>query len=195
MLLVQHTLERLNIHTSIVTHAVTDIAKLVNDSTDPLYTASKLFNDILSVPVRFTDNIHARIAAKHMIKDVLTYHCKIDNDDVQDIITEAISYADEYCANPDNSYLWSKPDLDNVTPILVQEVKGTDMKVVVNTSGKIKKGQKQVIAAELYAQYVLNAAVPMTNTEFKQVLIDKLDMTPLGASTYCYNLRKEHKSK
>lgn len=191
MLNVSHVLERNDIRSWNATHAVGDIAAKVKDSTDPLYMATKLFNDILSVPVTFTDAVHARIAAKHMIKDVLTYKCVIDNDDVADIIEQAIEYADGYCADPTNSYLWSQPDSDTApTQVTVQVVEGIDIKVAVREDGKIKKGGKQVLANEMYQQYVIEAEKPLTNQEFIALLVDKLAMTPLGASTYCYNCRK-----
>ena len=194
MLNVSHVLDRNNIRSWNITHAVGDIAAKVNDSNDPLYMATKLFNDILSVSVTFTDAVHARIAAKHMIKDVLTYKCVIDNDDVSDIIEQAIEYADSYCADPANSYLWSQPDSDtSQVRETVQVVEGIDMKVAVRDDGKIKKGGKQLLAAELYAKFVLNATAPVSNQEFVQILIDSLDMTKPGATTYAYNLRKANK--
>ena len=53
MLDVSHVLDRNNIRTSNVIFAVADIAEKVRDSADPLYTATKLYNDILSVPVTY----------------------------------------------------------------------------------------------------------------------------------------------
>lgn len=193
MLEVSHVLDRLNIRRTSVPFAVADVAVRVADSSDPLYAATKLFNDILSVTVPFKDAVHARIASKHMIRDVLTYKCKIDNDDVQDIVDEAIEYADGFCANPANSYLWSQPDEDKVSTEIAQTVIGCEQKVVLREDGKIKKGGKQVLAAELYDKHVKNAVEPISNTVFIQLLIDTLDMTKPGATTYAYNCRKAHK--
>lgn len=194
MLNVSHVLERNNIRTSHVIHAVADIGAKVRDSADPLYTASKLFNDILNVPVKFTDEVNARTAVKHMIRDVLTYKCIIDNDDIPDIIEQAMEYADGYCADPFNSYLWSKPDNNlnntkNVVPVQ-QVVEGINLKVAVNKKGKIQKGGKAPLATEMYQKYVIDAEVPLTRKEFIALLIDKLNMTEMGASTYHYNCKK-----
>lgn len=193
MLNVSHVLDRNQIRTWNVTHAVADIGAKVNDSSDPLYTATKLFNDILNVPVKFTDTIHARIAVKHMIRDVLTYKCLIDEDDIQSIIDQAIEYANEFCDDPSNSYLWTHSDNESVIKPTIQVVEGIEMKVAVRDDGKIKKGGKQLLAAELYDKFIKLSTTPLSNKEFVQVLCDKLDMTKQGATTYAYNLRKANK--
>lgn len=196
MLNVSHVLDRNGIRSWNTTHAVADISAKVNDASDPIHMATKLFWDILSAPVKFTDAVQARIAAKHMIRDVLTYKCVIDNDDVPDIIDQALEYADGFCADPQNSYLWSQPDSETA-PIQVtaQVVKDIDIKVAIRDDGKIKKGGKQILAAQMYQQYVLDAEVPLTNQEFIAVLMKELDMKKLGATTYAYNLRKANKEQ
>jgi len=183
----------MNIRTTNVIFAVADMSDLVRDSSDPLYTATKVFNDILSVAVPFKDKVHARIASKHMIRDILTYKCNIDNDDIPDIIDAAIEYADEFCNNPANSYLWSQPDEDKITSDVAQSVAGCEQKVVLREDGKIKKGGKQILAAELYDTFIKLSTEPLSNQEFIKMLMDKLDMTKPGATTYAYNLRKANK--
>lgn len=193
MLEVSHVLDRLKIRRSHITFAVQDIGLLVQESKDPIYTASHLFNQILSVPVRFDDKVHARIAVKSMIRDVMLYKCSIDNDDVQDIVSDAITYADNYRADPKNSYLWAKPDEDEDVVQEVQTIAGCEQKVAVREDGKIKKGGKQILAAELYNTHIKNNPTPMSNKEYIQLLMSTLDMTINGATTYAYNQRKAHK--
>jgi len=191
MLNVSNVLERNNIRTWNTTHAMNDVSTKITDASDPLYTATKLFSDVLSVSVKFIDVIHARIASKHMIKDVLTYNCQLDIDDIQSIVDQAVEYANDFCADQANSYLWSQPDSDVSAPqTTIQVVEGIDMKVAVRDDGKIKKGGKQLLAAELYNKFVKMTTEPLSNKLFVQLLIDKLDMTKPGATTYAYNLRK-----
>lgn len=193
MLEVSHVLDRLKIRRSHITFAVEDIGSLVQDSKNPTYTASHLFNQILSVPVKFDDKVHARIAAKSMIRDVMLYHCSIDNDDIADIVSDALEYATRFCNNPNNSYLWSKPDEDEDAVQEVQTIAGCEQKVAVREDGKIKKGGKQILAAELYDTHIKNNPTPMSNKDYIQLLITTLDMTLAGATTYAYNQRKAHK--
>ena len=188
MLDVSHVLDRNNIRTSNVIFAVADIAEKVRDSADPLYTATKLYNDILSVPVTFKDAILARLACKHMIRDVLTYKCVIDNDDVSEIVDQSIEYADEFRKDPANAYLWASPDLEPISTLKV--VEGIDMKLKVNENGKIRKGGKGPAALELYQKHVTDAEVPLNRQQFIALLVEQLEMTEMGASTYHYNCKK-----
>lgn len=193
MLEVSHVLDRLRIRRSHIAHAVEDIGIIVQDSRDPIYTASHLFDRILSVPVKFTDKVHARIACKSMIRDVILYKCSIDNDDVEDIVKDAIEYATNFQNNPNNSYLWTKPDEDDESSENIQSVAGCEQKVAIREDGKIKKGGKQVLAAELYDTHIKNNETPISNKEFIALLMSSLDMTQQGATTYAYNCRKAHK--
>lgn len=188
MLNVEHVLTRLKIrHTSRI-FAIADISVLIQDSADPIYTATKLFNDILSIPVKFKDAIHARIATKFMIHEVVVYDCKIDNDDIQDIVNDSLAYADKFCADPDNSYLWVKSGSD-LSEEKVQVVAGVTTKVSVHKNGHIKKGGKKPLAIELYDKCVTKATEPFSRKDFIDLLIKELGLTVQAASTYHYNCK------
>lgn len=88
-------------------------------------------------------------------------------------------------------WITAKADAIAVSDPQVAVVAGIDMKVSVNKDGKIKKGGKQVLAAELYKKYVKDAAVPLDNQGFISVLVKELGMSKAGATTYNYNLKKE----
>ena len=194
MLNVEHVLLRNNIRMTNIAFAVADASNLVRYSTDPLYTATKLFNDVLSVAVVFKEAVHARIACKHMIRDVLVYKCKIDNDDIPDIVEDAVDYAEKFCAKPNNQYLLATPEVKISVVETAQVVDGIERKVAVNTNGSIKRGGKQILAADLYDKFIKNSTTPMSNKEFIQKLMDELDTTKLGANTYAYKLRKANKN-
>jgi hypothetical protein len=73
----------------------------------------------------------------------------------------------------------------------VAVVEGIDVKVEVKADGKIKKGGKQILAAELYKKHVLEAASPLDNKAFIEVLVKELGMSKAGATTYAWNCRKQ----
>jgi hypothetical protein len=193
MLDTNHVFQRTNIRTESVIFAVADTANLIMEASSPVHTASKLFMDVLSVQIKFDDVVFARIAAKHMVKDVVISGCVIDPDDVDMIVEQALEYATTFCADAANSYLWSKPDDEgSLVPQQVTAIEGIELQVAVNDNGKIKKGGKALLAAELFQTYVLDAEVPLTNIELVAMLMEKLDMTKAGATTYGYNCRKNN---
>lgn len=193
MLNVKSMLDRYNIRYTNKVFAVADISERVMGAVDPCYMATKIFNDLLNIPVPFKDPVHARTAAKHMVRDIITCNCQLDEEDIADIIEAAIEYADQFCADSTNSYLWAQPDETKVDIPTIQLIEGIDVKVAIREDGKIKKGGKQVLAAELYDKFIKLAIEPLSNQLFIQLLIDKLDMTKQGATTYAYNLRKANK--
>lgn len=193
MLDTTHVLLRNNIRTESVVFAVADTTNLIMESVSPLHTAAKLFMDVLSVRIEFDDVVFARIAAKHMIRDVLVSKCIIDSDDIDMLVEQALEYATTFCASPSNAYLWSKPDGDVPEPEQVTEIEGIQVQVAIKDNGKIKKGGKALLAAELFQTYVINATVQLSNVEFVSMLMEKLDMTKAGATTYAYDLRKKNR--
>ena len=195
MLNFKHILQRYEIRTTNITFAVADTAVVVGEAPDPKHKAKNLFGDLLGVYPEFSDNVYARIAAKRMIQLVAQSNYQVDPLDVPALLTDVYNYTDVYVTDPKNSHLWSSPDENNPAPVAVHVVKGLDCKVVLNENGKIKKGGKQVLSKELYIKYVTEAAVPMTNQEFIKVLMDELDMTKQGSTTYAYNMRKQAKIK
>lgn len=74
----------------------------------------------------------------------------------------------------------------------VAVVEGLETKVAVKADGSIKKGGKEVLAAELYHKYVasLNGA-EYSNQAFIAILVKELGMTKSGATTYNYNCKKK----
>jgi hypothetical protein len=187
MLNVSSVLDKNHIRRTNVVFAVADTSVLVSEAADPLYTASKLFFDVLGVEIKFTDAVYARMAAKKMIEIVIKDECMIESEVENAIITAfAVEYAETFVADPANSYLWSKSD-EQAQP--VQVVEGLDCNVALTTTGKIKRGGKKTLAIELYDKYVVKADPPANRKEFIALLVDKLELTIPAASTYHYNLK------
>jgi hypothetical protein len=194
MLDTTHVLHRNNIRTESVIFAVADTSNLIMDSSNPIHTATKLVMDVVSVAIKFDDVVFARVFCKHLIRDVVASGCIIDPDDIDMFLEQASEYANQFCADSSNSHLWSQPDAEgSMEPQQVTKIEGIEQQVAVNENGKIKKGGKALLAAELFQTHVLDAEVPIDNKSFVALLMEKLEMTKAGATTYAYNLRKEQK--
>jgi hypothetical protein len=107
------------------------------------------------------------------------------------LVADARKYALERIANPEFSWMYTEAPRVTVAADVKQVVKGIDMKVAVKANGKIKKGGKQILAAELYKKFVLEATKAATNQEFIAILVKELDMSKSGATTYAYNCKKQ----
>lgn len=172
--------------------ATSEVGILVRDSLDPLYTASKFLNDLISVEWSFDEPIYAGLVCKYVVKYVVEQECILDPDTIWLIKHEAAEYATAYCDNPNNSYMWAKVDedvIDNKSGH-IQVATGIDTKVAVKSNGKIKKGGKAILAADMYQKFVVDAEVPLTNQGFIALLMNELDMGKAGATTYAYNQKK-----
>ena len=194
MLNVSPVLKHMNISTTSRAMATSEVGDLIRGSAIPTETARMFVNDVLSLPVKFDEPIYAGLVCKHIVKFVIDNECVIDIDSVDEILENAQVYATDYCNNPANSYMWAELDetIDSKAGH-VTVATGIETKVAVKADGKIKKGGKQILAAEMYQKFVIDAEVPLTSREFKDLLIKELDMTPAGASTYEYNCKAKHK--
>ncbi|PPD55505.1 MAG: hypothetical protein CTY12_00585 [Methylotenera sp.] len=195
MLDTTHVFDRLRIDHRSAVIACQEVGNMIRDSATPLTTSSKLFNDFLSLDVRFDDEVYARVCCKSMIQQIVEKNNIVD--DSQVILDYANAYAKSFCEDPKWSYLWSKPE--NVTTatsdVQVQVVKELDTKVAVKADGSIKKGGKQILAQELYTKHVVDATTPLTNVEFIALIMKELDMSLAGARTYAYNAKKNSERK
>ena len=81
------------------------------------------------------------------------------------------------------------PSQTNAPVVSLSE--GIDDKVEVKADGKIKKGGKQILAAELYKKHVVETENPVDNQGFIKILMAELGMTKAGATTYAYNCKKQ----
>ena len=192
---ITNIVDKLNIRRSSIVHAVNDVADRVRNATNPCSEASYLFKLFVDKNIKFDDAVFARTATKSLMKEA--YSANFIIDDAQLFVDEAMEYAGKFCADPQWSFLWSQPDSDNaIKPIVetVQVVDNIDIKVAVKADGKIKKGGKQLLAVEMYKQSVVDAEVPLSNQEFIALIMEKLDMSKAGATTYAYNCKNHFKA-
>ena len=170
---------------------VQQIREYIEESKTPLEAAHRFIFNMTSIPVVYTDLLLARVVAQSIAIDAIT----IDSYTFEDSISRGEHRYHELVKKqpecrlkyePSETPTFSTPK--STTSIAVAE--GISTKVEVKADGKIKKGGKQVLAAEMYALHVTNSKTPMSNQEFIALLMKELGMTKAGATTYRYNLAK-----
>lgn len=193
MLNVSPVLNHMNISTKSPAMATSEVGELIRSSAIPTETARMFVNDVLSLTVKFDEPVYAGLVCKHIAKYVIENECIIDIDSTEEILENAHVYATAYCNNPANSYMWAELD-ESVESNAghIQVATGIDTKVAVKSNGKIKKGGKAILCAEMYQKFVVDAEVPLTNQGFISLLMKELDMGKAGATTYAYNMKKSH---
>jgi hypothetical protein len=195
MLNVSPVLNHMNISTTSTAMATSEVGELIRSSAIPTETARIFVNDLLSLPVVFDEPVYAGLVCKHIVKYVIDNECVVDINKIDDILENAQSYATNFCNNPANSYMWAELDesIDS-TSTHQQFATGIETKVAVNAiTGKIKKGGKAILCAEMYQKFVIDAEVPLTRKEFRELLVKELMMTPAGSTSYEYKCHKQHK--
>lgn len=173
-------LDNLKVRTFSCAGMITDVGLLMDDSGNSRLWCSRFIDKFIGLDVEFDDDIEARIFTKSILVNwYKNNYCYDDN-----VLSLATEYTKDFLNNPFWSFLRSEVDLSDQSTKLIG-----DTKIMVKPNGKIKKGGKQIIAQELFEKHIINQSTPMSNKEFKDLLIKELDMTVLGSSTYLNNLR------
>jgi hypothetical protein len=168
--------------------AVQKVREVIQAAADPLAKAISVINDIIGLKPTFEDPILARVTAQKVAEEAFKANHVVDNEEA--FLANAREYATKFTTDPKNQWMFAKDDTSATPSEAVQFVEGIDVKVEVKANGKIKKGGKQVLAAELYKKHVLEATTAMTNQEFIACLVKELGMSKAGATTYAYNCKK-----
>lgn len=181
---------RLDLGTSAAT-AVQRIREEVETAPDQAKRANELIKAIIGVEYEFKDPTFARLVAMGVGDRAFRANHQIDDPAI--FLDGIVTHVDKLMAEPGNAWMFVKPTNTAVTGTVVQVVKDLDVKVAVKDNGKIKKGGKQVLAAELYKKYVLNVKPEdaLDNQGFINVLCKELDMSLAGARTYAYNCKRD----
>jgi len=193
----KHVLERLQIPTNSVNAAVQTTRERIVNEDDPIAASVKFINSVITVPdvtISFEDEFLARLTAQALVEAIIL--AGDSETDSTTLYLKAQERAKGLREEPRLAFIYTKDvvDVDGVGVRHGEELKtmaGTDVKVLVKANGKIKKGGKQVLAAELYRKHVLEAKTPATNQEFISILVKQLDMSKSGATTYAYNCKKQ----
>jgi hypothetical protein len=169
------------------TAAIQDVRTRVEAAKNPLAEASKIIFDIIGAVVKFTDEKTALHVAQYI---VLTY-VKNESYDEELAMLEATKKAGSLRTSENTAWCFAKSDTPAKRGETVSTVlDGSDTQVVVTKDGKIKKGGKQILCAELYKKYVLETKTPVTSKQFTAILEKQLGLSKSCSSTYSYNARK-----
>lgn len=202
MLDVRPALARFGISTTSAMQAVQQVRIHIEDAgeTHRIERTNELLEKVLGVrlnPVDInnkpvgTPYAYAMTIAQAAVESVIKQEGQIDN--VEELMTNAVKRADKFITTPKHKWLFAVAEGTSVATTDVAVAAGVELKVAVKADGKIKKGGKELLAAELYKKYVasLNGA-PYANQAFIAILVKELGMTKDGASTYNYNMKKKH---
>lgn len=167
---------------------VEDIRDMIELAPNPLKKANQLIADMTDLPALYTDIVLARHVAQYVAQIAVSH----ESFDAEATIMVAEKHSEQIIAKMPWAFVTEEPTTGQPGHV-VAVVAGVDLKVEVKADGKIKKGGKGPLAAELYKIHVLNATAPLSNQDFIKVLMKELDMSKAGATTYRYNLAKQFK--
>lgn len=157
----------------------------------PVERAMMLVKDIFGIDVVFTEYFEAVITTQALIDAALANEGVVE--DTEMALMAAQKRCKDFMNRPENKCMFVKAERTSAdTVTIARDVGlGEDTKVSVTTEGKLKKGEKERIAIELYQNFVKTAADPNDNQAFIKLLMEKLGMTKAGATTYNYNMKKK----
>lgn len=169
---------------------VQQVREHIDNAANPLGAAKRVIFNITSIMVDYTDLLLARHVAQAVAEDAILR----DSYTFEDSIQRAEERSRRLVARmPYIRFVYTPSEVPTnnslKTTTSVAVVKGIATTVEVKANGKIKRGGKQIMAAELFALHVTNAPVPLTNQQFIAVLMKDLGMSKAGAQTYAYNCR------
>lgn len=187
MLDVTAALEHLRIPKNSPIAAIRAVAeKFEDEGADVVAIATKLVKDMIGADATFTEANEARLVAMALAEAASKNDGKFENEVV------ALALAQKRAADHMAKNAWMYVKKTSAAPTETKAVvEGIETKVAVKADGSIKKGGKQVLAAELYKKHVLEATKAATNQEFIAILVKELGMSKAGATTYAYNCKKQ----
>ena len=182
---VQHTLAQMDFDTTSITRMVQQIRDTITSASNPVAKAQRIVRAITAIDVNLPNIETAIPFTQYVAKAALE---EVDElKDHQPLIDRAFERVSELF----EKHPWSAPRVESHTAGPVVAVcDSIDVKVEVKADGKIKKGGKQILAAELYKKHVIDAETPVDNQGFIKILMSELGMTKAGATTYAYNCKK-----
>lgn len=168
-------LTRLNLDPNSRTVAVQQVREMCEKSSNPIGVAEHILKNLTAgVTFNLTDANEARMLAAHLVQDAIILGDRYDPTEA--LQKAALKIAKRKLSDP---WLFVK---DEAT----EERQG--VQVEVKPDGKLKKGSKQILAAQLYEKHK-----GLDNKALVALFEKELDMSTAGARTYVYNCRKASK--
>lgn len=126
--------------------------------------------------------------AQAAVEVAIKQKCKVD--DVEDLLALAHDRTERFMLDPSHQYFFAHDEGSKTAASQqVAVAEGIDVQVEVKSDGSLKKGAKGVLAEALFRKHMLEAATPLTNKQFVEILVKEAQMTKSGANTYAYNLK------
>lgn len=201
MIDVRPALTHFGISATSAMYAVQQVRQYIEDGSesDRLDRTNKLLEKLLGVQLKPADVSDRPVGDPYDYAVTITQaavegaiKCGGLIDNVEELMTAAKARADKFITNPAHGWMFAKPQVTSTSTAEVAVAAGIETKVAVRADGSIKKGGKEVLAAELYKKYTseLNGQ-PYDNQAFIKILMQQLGMTKSGATTYNYNCKKK----
>jgi hypothetical protein len=171
-------------------HSIQSIVQSIREhiemAPNPIVRAGAMIDAMIGTIPPISDARYGRVLAQRIAVLIVDHNFKIAS--VDELVKEADVYARKYINDPSKAWMWATADAEAAVDALPVVVDGV---VTQTSSGKIKKGGKQVLVLDLYKAHVLEAETPLSNQEFVQVVMKELQMSKAGATTYAWNAKKE----
>ena len=180
MVNVEQLLKNLNINTSSRSTVVAGVREYIELAAEDkrLEAATMFFYEVFGMRPTVTDAVTARIAAQYAVDQISQTQYEFGN--APKVLEEAVAKAERYKANPNNAWQFATSASESSFK--------TDSDVP-----QAPKKNKGTASMDLYNEHVKNAATPLTNIQFVELLVKQLGMTKSGARTYAYNCFKAGK--
>lgn len=180
MINVEQILKNLNINTTSRSAAVAGVREYIEQASEDkrLEAATMFFYDVFGMRPVVADADVARIAAQYAVDEISQTNYEFGN--APQILEDAVAKATWYKMSPKNAWQFATTNTESSFK--------TDSDVP-----KAPKKNKGTAATELYNTHVRDAATPLTNGQFVELLVKELEMTKSGARTYAYNCFKAGK--
>ena len=162
------------------TRAVQEVREYLSHSSNPIKEANQIVFDLTTFNSPFSSNEEAAIMyAQYVVEGTIKKRADITG----------------FAKHQIDHLLQTHPEMFKQHTSYAQSLKLTTTKVVHNVdvvvkdNGKLKKGEKQKVAEQMYQTLVIEGS--MKNTEFVNRLQQDLGMTLFGARTYASNMKKK----
>jgi hypothetical protein len=175
MMNTEQVLIRLKLDPYSRTVAVQQVREMCEESTNPIGVAEFILKNLTAeTEFHLTDASQARHLAQYLVQDAIELGEQYDP--VHALDKAAKKVAELRIHDP---WLFAK---DEVTE------HRAGISIEIKADGKLKKGSKQILAAQLFEKHK-----GLDNKALIEIFQKELDMSVAGARTYAYNCRKAAK--
>jgi hypothetical protein len=178
MLEITQVLTRLKIRTDSRHSAVQDVRDIIETSANPISAAQVIITNLGVSDYNTCDATEARMTAQRLVDEAIVLGSAYDPNKALEKAATRIA-----AMRISDPWFFTKPTHSSVVST-TETREGVNIEVL--TTGKLKKGGKQILAKALYEKNNI-----MSNKELTELFMKELDMSLAGARTYVFNCRKK----